>query len=111
MCCQYFLFDASDWQYTTSKCDLACHGDAAVYGALRQCRDNRCGHRDACGRTIFRNCSGGQVQMNMIFRIETIIEAELLRACSCIRECGLGRLFHDIAKLPCKHKMSATLHK
>src|SRR6185437_11626927 len=78
---------------------FAGHGDVAADGNLGQRACKRRCHGDARGGAVLGYGALGDVQVDVNVAIELTAEPKGLCATANVREGGLRRLLHDIAKL------------
>ncbi len=108
--CQQFFLQPSDGEHSASKRDLACHGQVAAYGDLRQRRRNGDGHGNARRRPVLGNRPGRYMDMEILRGEDIGIDAEGALARPDIAQGGLRGLLHHVAQLAGQGQLSFAFH-
>ena len=106
-----FSFNASDRQNFSAKRDFSRHRDIAANRNLRQRADQRRRHCDTGGRTIFRNCAFGNVNVEIETTVEIFGNSKHVRPRPHIAHRGLSRFLHDVAEFSGQRQLAFACHQ
>ena len=108
---QQLFFDSADRQYFSPKRDFSRHGYIAANRNLSQRAYQGRRHRDSGGRTIFRNCTFWNVNMEIEPTVEIFGNSKHLSPGPHIAHRGLCGFLHDISEFSGQRQRAFAFHQ
>src|SRR5438093_1974635 len=107
---EHFFLDAADRQNAATQRDLTRHRDVVARRPARKRRDERGRHRHTGGRSVLRNRSSWDVDVNVRVDERAFRNPQQIGVRLGVRQRRTGGLLHDVAQLTGQDQLALAAH-